>query len=1592
MRQAVDLVRLCAPRAHTRGRISPASPRFEMHRPTLPRTQWRGPQHPSFILHPVFLLLPLILCLSLSPLSAAGQAPTSSSSFLEWQFCHFARGEDGGWNVTTTGFFVTTPMYTDPSRSTQVAYYTVLSITGTRIQSYYGHTSSALITGLIPPGGWAGNDNVLQTYFPVLSNQGLSYRLDRNVTQIGDPTLYSEINLYMQERSSPLENGIDASIVGLAYFVYSKGNSEQPLQCPPPPPQVYRFLYYAAPTTFDDGLSSSCATGTFSLLGPYSFIDFVTLRAYEEYIVSDSTGSRVFVNASGVQWVNFTGVTESDGSDFTYYSTFPYADEAGITLSTSSTPLLQNSPAANTAATQWLSISSQDHVTMVEQAYQGDSLQMEITVAPLTSSPSTFTCTEEVHAIKWDFCFISTGSDAAGRWVVIMNGSLLTTNNLNLTHPSYLVSASQGQRTQVLPDGTVQLTPISGVQPLNGFASQPNDNRLYPSHPTLSEAGLTLQFAYGYTVVTLPYDYATGLRRIPPVWFSTIHGSPAAERYVDQGLVDWSTFVYQRADDQWNLTLPSTLPCALPAQYAAELNTAQLANLSQSTQSLLTTPPTTVSLPFYYSATPAPQSDQDSSFGTSWSACATGTFQAVGPTTYGAEMVWQVLSVSGQRLFLDQRGVSSVSTFTSVSTAAGANQLLYATPPFVDEAGLSLVLSPFPLFANAPENVWFDFVRMANGSGETTGTYTPTSAVTFLFSTDPSTTYTCAQPNDHLESSQEGGVMVLAVVVLLFGTFTAISTIEQIYVSFRRRRPFALLAWLGLSTLAIAVPVWAGILTYYASLTVHCPRCLSPLTISYSLDDLLLASIPAVVCVFLSVCTMLRSLKDYEIRRVRVLRQRQLRVTEGQSGSTVEPSRDLSAKSGASSTGKAEVEGSISGFYSHTSPSTLSPIPQGEQRSRFSIDRFLDQQRTKAASTIGRLKDSYPRYIPLAAVALTAALVLTRWTLTYVVVDQALMKSSPVVDVFSSLLVYALCYVALLFYFYSPHFRWLSSITLTAAVLLDCELHFASDVTLYTPDERWRATSPSAGGNGLSRTQVSYLAVISIAAVVGGICLMALVYMVIYRTRMSRRHLAATIKKTTTKLNSAQSVIQGQKARIHKLEVVGVEALKSMDAIALLRPAAQMPANRGVEDHRHIARTMLWTYLGNSSSSSLYRCALQRSAALVAPVLFTQRSSATAAPSASRAFSPSSTGGGSVVINMKGVRASVAGQGLVMGRTVSLVEETGNSKKNSLTFAADEGVSTLTPTINTASLPSTPLPMISLTPKNGVNGVEALLKTMQPQHRSSGAELAAAEEAAEPTMASLDPTVTAELQRLGAHLLVNEQREEELLHQSMAALQRPSVDVHALSNPIQLIPEEGRSREVTALLARLTTSTASYRPTLLHILSHPVCAELLKDHMQAAASVENVLFLLAVDKWRLCRSHALRHLLAVLIFDEFIAEEAVHQINIEATQRAGLAVSIAGGKGGRAKLSDALFSRVEKEVCMLVDTNNWKSFVRSPLYELCATVLVRNAVVLTATQLDGGKEELDETAILSTLQVEGEGEATSEEEEEEEETRRCRDS
>ena len=513
------------------------------------------------------------------------------------------------------------------------------------------------------------------------------------------------------------------------------------------------------------------------------------------------------------------------------------------------------------------------------------------------------------------------------------------------------------------------------MQPWNGDGSLPNDNRLYQQHPTLSSAGLTLIFDSAGPV-QLPYDVSRPVAYIPPLWFSTISGSPPGERYVDQSLVDFSSFVYQPSKDQWHITEPSSLPCALPAVYQGQLSQQQyLAVQHNSSLATLIAVPSTVVLYFYYSAVPPTDTDMDA-YGSAWSICASGSITAIGPYSYGNNVVYQALTMTGQRLFLDEKGVSSVSAITAISTEDSANQLLYAgRPPYYDTNGITFALSPTPLFPNSFNELAFNWIHLSNGSGETSGFTTPSSTVSFVFSALQRSLLTCLQPGDGLQASQNGWIMVLVVVIPMLGLILCVMCLELVNISFRRRQLASMMGWLMISIAAVAFCSWAAYATYYASISIDSSTALSPVTVQYRLDYMLLGWVPCGVGVAAAMIIMLMSLKLEEQRRLAQVCELRSHPDYQHNGSTMSTITSVSV---GSKTRASELGLSMTINESDTSQ------PQGEAEDDAEESTWMHRvqlsvisQRTKAKLTMQHLYSSFTYYILLAGLALTAAMALT---------------------------------------------------------------------------------------------------------------------------------------------------------------------------------------------------------------------------------------------------------------------------------------------------------------------------------------------------------------------------------------------------------------------------------------------------------------------------------------------------------------------------------------------------------------------------------------------------------------------------------------
>ena len=126
------------------------------------------------------------------------------------------------------------------------------------------------------------------------------------------------------------------------------------------------------------------------------------------------------------------------------------------------------------------------------------------------------------------------------------------------------------------------------------------------------------------------------------------------------------------------------------------------------------------------------------------------------------------------------------------------------------------------------------------------------------------------------------------------------------------------------------------------------------------------------------------------------------------------------------------------------------------------------------------------------------------------------------------------------------------------------------------------------------------------------------------------------------------------------------------------------------------------------------------------------------------------------------------------------------------------------------------------------------------------------------------------------------------------------------------------------------------RPTLLQLLHHPVCVELLKDEVVRLQCAELLTFYRLATRYRGLQSAKLRRLLAVHLHDAFIAEGSEQQLNLSTRQREAIVSLLpALRKGDEGAASPSLFADAEAEALQLMEVNVMKGFMDRKAYRLC---------------------------------------------------------
>lgn len=139
-----------------------------------------------------------------------------------------------------------------------------------------------------------------------------------------------------------------------------------------------------------------------------------------------------------------------------------------------------------------------------------------------------------------------------------------------------------------------------------------------------------------------------------------------------------------------------------------------------------------------------------------------------------------------------------------------------------------------------------------------------------------------------------------------------------------------------------------------------------------------------------------------------------------------------------------------------------------------------------------------------------------------------------------------------------------------------------------------------------------------------------------------------------------------------------------------------------------------------------------------------------------------------------------------------------------------------------------------------------------------------------------------------------------------------------------------------------------FRPSLGHLLEHPVTAEFVKDALSTNSCAELALFYLEVQAYSKISEEHVRKARAHEIVSAFIGDDAENEVNISAEQVNVIKTRVEKGDYGK-----LIFEEASQEVLKLIETNMIK-FKESMEYEVCVKILnAEKAAVAAATPPEG---------------------------------------
>ena len=796
---------------------------------------------------------------------------------------------------------------------------------------------------------------------------------------------------------------------------------------------------------------------------------------------------------------------------------------------------------------------------------------------------------------------------------------------------------------------------------------------------------------------------------------------------------------------------------------------------------------------------------------------------------------------------------------------------------------------------------------------------------------------------DAVNISQQGSIVVVAVVISVLGCWVAQIMLEQaVYV---KRRGGWYMLWLLVVAVALGGSgVWCAQFALSSALSLSIPST-GELPMQWSLPIALLAWLPALL---LSWCAFWFGMRDF-----------------------VDQSTDENHRGGAAYEAKQAIR-----------------HQEEEKRKRAAVDTVEHMR---------HLVRSVSRNVLGAAVLLTAAILLSRVGLTYVWSVQASAGTSVGAWLVSVLVCGPLVAFAVLLHFHALRYRVLAVFALAGAIMIDWQVHLTLGGFTYTSAV---LSTPAA----LYTALLSSSSVTLLCGIVAAFTCFVFVGLQFSRMQLSRNGLSVLVATMESAIRTQRRTIGAQESELRSQRQQTDAMAKVLECIALLRPLhAQFSLALSSQANASTLR-MLFDPLVDSgaglsaplngtgtpttkgrpseiekSDIANVRWGSRRASGAVAPAPKPRKSSGVNSQLASAPVADAENVGSSTQSSSEAVVEQ------------SVVEPLVVDSASATTAAATEGTTETQPTVRSsisawlaktdndaATTPLSPAAAdnqtIALTPTEKSTQVLVARSSHHSRMSRPGRSSMSANDSAAASLLSTDPSqpiesptshsssqqasepmvaVAASVEEASGqsrtrdtHVAGWKQFESDVMsalqqHNQLASIAHP----HASSEPSALssnkrgtvvdmadfsflLPSMASStisrRESTASVRRPSLTNANNgcpfpTPSLQQLLQHPVCVELVKDELCRTHSEENLTFYLHAVRYRHIQAAPLRRSIAQHMHDTYIADNSSQQINVSTTQRN--AVVAAMRRKGDDVCGSGLFRECEREVLTLMETN-----------------------------------------------------------------------